>query len=138
MLQGLADIGAGDWFVVPRTRVVELPGEPSGHIAADKNRAYVPMSFYGESSWLPIPGSNPGLAIVDLADPANPHVVGTLSRPSYGMSVAVSGSHAFVSQGDGVSVVDVGPMPWTRWLGRIEGSNESPSVPHVYGTDAYP
>jgi hypothetical protein len=44
-------------------------------------------------------GSPDGLQVVDLTNPANPQVVGSVDTPWAGQGVAVSGAHAFVVDG---------------------------------------
>ena len=49
-----------------------------------------------------------GLIVVDVTEPANPFVVGSVDTPGYTYSVAVSGNYAYVADGFiGLQVVDI-------------------------------
>jgi hypothetical protein len=71
-----------------------------------------------------------GLNIVDLVDPANPHIVGTFNTLGSTIDVAVSGGYAYVTSGgeNGLLVLDVtnpstpqtvGALPTLRFAGAM-------------------
>jgi hypothetical protein len=48
-----------------------------------------------------------GLRVINVADPAHPTEVGFYDTPGYARGVAVSGSYAYVADGDGLRVINV-------------------------------
>ncbi len=63
-----------------------------------------------------------GLCVVDITDPRIPRVVGNLSTPSAGCAIAVSGSHAYVSDGEDPEafwVVDITEPGNPRLVGEL-------------------
>jgi len=66
-------------------------------------------------------GQSGALVVYDFADPANPRVLGKLSRPGHVLAVAVSGDLAYVALGSrGVGAVDLSHPAEPVLLGRYD------------------
>lgn len=66
-------------------------------------------------------GNGTTLTVADLSDPAAPHVLGHVELPSIPQSIAVSGGHAYVADGErGLRVVDVSRPSAPEEVGSLE------------------
>jgi hypothetical protein len=75
-----------------------------------------------------------GLAVVDVADPAQAAVVGTLSGTVAGLATA--GSHVYVADGTGLRVVDVSTPTAPAQAGSLTLAGQ-PSAVAIQGSYAY-
>lgn len=62
-----------------------------------------------------------GLQVIDITDPANPILVGTLDTPVAALGVAVDGDHAFIADSTtGLLVIDVSDPTFPALLGTYD------------------
>jgi hypothetical protein len=59
-------------------------------------------------SYVYVAAGEDGLRAIDVSDPLNPTLAGTLDTPGYANAVAVSGTHAYVADGDsGLRIINI-------------------------------
>ena len=62
-----------------------------------------------------------GLQVVDIADPATPHVGGAVDTPGHAVNVALAGDRAYVADDDqGLQVIDIANPQWQEQRDEVE------------------
>ncbi len=80
---------------------------------------------------------DPGLQVIDISDPANPSVIGSVDTPDYAYGVYISGSYAYVAAGDsGLQVVDISDPINPSIVAYIDTPGSAKDV-HVSGSYVY-
>jgi hypothetical protein len=70
-----------------------------------------------------------GLEVIDIADPANPQIVGSVDTPGYSVGVAVLDSHAYLAdRSAGMQVIDVTDPAEPKLVGSLDTPGEVYSV----------
>jgi hypothetical protein len=105
---------------------VDTPGDALG-VAVSGTHAYV------------ADGSS-GLQVIDIANPQNPQIVGSVNAPDAAMGVAVSGTHAYVAAyGSGLQVIDISDPFSPQVVGSVDTPGDAlwvaVSGTHVYVAD---
>jgi hypothetical protein len=103
--------------------IADLPGQPEDVFVS------------GTHAYLVGIDATPFLVVVDISDPHNPVVRGSV--PTGGTSVHVSGSLAYVAAPAGLNVYDVSDPGNVVLLGSTSDLASSPSAVHVSGHRAY-
>jgi hypothetical protein len=75
--------------------------------------------------------------VIDIANPASPHIVGSVHTPDHAYGVAVSGTHAYVADwGSGLQVIDITSPQSPQIVGGVDTPDAARGVA-VSGTHAY-
>jgi len=79
-----------------------------------------------------------GLQIIDVNDPANPQIIGSADTPGYGSGVAVSGTTAYIADGESgyLQIIDISDPAKPRIIGSVGTPGAAVGVA-VSGTTAY-
>jgi hypothetical protein len=133
--QGLKVIDVSDPTDPDQVGSLEIPGIAGG-VAVSGNDAYVT-----DGRWSGITNDvDDGLRVIDVSTPASPIEVGFFDPPGYTRGVAVSGSYAYVTNGnfgvdDGLRVIDVSTPASPIEVGFLDTSG--PNGVAVSGGYAY-
>lgn len=106
---------------------VSTPISPTlqGELTLQEQQYLNDVSVQGNLAYLALSGANGGLLIVDVQDPTNPLLVGTLDGE--GTAIVVANEHAYLSTvSQGIQMIDV-QNPTAPMLVR---SYATPGVPH--------
>jgi hypothetical protein len=124
---GTATDANGFTYIVPRGTNLQLVGQIGGAVttvAVQGNYAYI-----GEGS---------ALAVVNVSNPSEPAILGSIPLPSVLDGIAVSGSYAYVADADsGLQIVNISnpSAPAVQGYYDLPGGTASNVV--IMGSDAY-
>jgi hypothetical protein len=131
----------GQEFVDGRAHIISVsspsPGEPIGAINTPGQSYAVVQDPNAKDPFLYVADGTAGVQIVDVQDPLNPVIVGSVDTPGNAVDIVVDGGLAYVADsGSGLQVVDVSTPASPSIIGSYDTEGISVKLDKV-GSIAY-
>ncbi|MCP3974392.1 MAG: PKD domain-containing protein [bacterium] len=115
------------------------PLEPIGDVATPGTAEGVIVPA-GRADIAYVADGEAGLQVVDITDPLNPFIVGTVDTPGYAVDIALLGNTVFVADsGEGVQAIDVSTPSSPAIIGNVDTPGSAVDIAltatHAYVAD---